>query len=263
MPDWLPAAYVGIGALGGLCAGLFGIGGGAVFGPLLLLLAAERGIPAAQAVPAAVATSIATVILTSIPSALVHSLQRTVDWRRLKLLAPAAVIGAVAGAALIEKLDPAVPALLMLVLLIAGIRSLWTGAAGSAPAAAGAGSGLLAATGGAAGFLGALTGTGGGLIAVPMLVRMGVTIRIAIGTSAVVTMLVAAGASGVLAGRGVDGQALAGVAVGCIVCAAIGARLAARLAAGFVRRLFCILLIAVSLRLGHWLLLTLTGPGGG
>ena len=252
MPDWLFAVHVGIGAVGGLCAGLFGIGGGALFGPLLLLLAAERGIPAEQAVAAAVATSIATVILTSIPSALVHGLQGTVAWRQLRWLAPAAAAGAAAGALLVPQLAPQLPALLMLILLLAGIRSLW-----ARPAAAGAdsavGAGFLAAVGATAGSLGALTGTGGGLITVPMLVRAGVRLQKAIGTSAVVTMLVALGASAVFAGAGVDLHALAGIAIGSIACAALGARLAVHLAAGAVRWLFCGVMIAICLRLGYWL----------
>ena len=262
MPDWLFAAYVGIGAFGGLCAGLFGIGGGALFGPLLLLLAVERGIPTEQAVAAAVATSIATVILTSIPSALVHSLQGTVAWRQLRYLAPAAALGAAAGAALVPRLEPKIPVLLMLILLLVGIRNLWArpGAAadGTSPEA---GRGFLSAVGATAGTLGALTGTGGGLITVPMLMRAGGGLQKAIGTSAAVTMLVALGASGVFAGEGVDLPALIGVAIGCIACAALGARLAGRLDARIIRWLFGVFMIAICLRLGYWLFAPMLAAG--
>ena len=262
MSELLLAAYLCIGVLGGLCAGLFGIGGGAIFGPLLLLIADGRGLAAEEAIATAVATSIATVILTSIPSAAVHALHRNVDWRILRWLAPAAAVGAAAGAAALEFLHPVFPALLMMTLLIVGVRSLWRSAADEKsqpqrrPNRA-----ALAGIGGVAGSLGAVTGSGGGLITVPLLVRFGAPLKAAIGTSAVIAMLVALCASGVLAGQKVDGPALAVIAAGCIVSAVLGARLATRLPVRILRWLFCGFLIAVCLRLGYWLF-SLAASGG-
>ncbi|MCY4324583.1 MAG: sulfite exporter TauE/SafE family protein [Betaproteobacteria bacterium] len=257
MADWLFAVHVAIGALGGLCAGLFGIGGGVVFGPLLLLLAVERGIPVDSAVAGAVATSSAIVILTAVPSALMHSVQGSVDWRLLRVLAPAAVVGAALGAWLVVRVDPRIPELLMLALLIIGIRALWKRPAAAGVAAVRPQPAMLVTGGSGAGCMGALTGTGGGLITMPMLVRAEVTLPQAIGTSAVVTMLIAGTASGVFAGEAVNLAALISVSCGAIAFAVLGARLATKLAGGIIRWLCCALMIGISLRLGYWLVASL------
>ena len=57
-----------VGLVAGLLAGLFGLGGGVVIVPALLWLFTEQQFPENQAMIMAVATSLATIIMTSTPS---------------------------------------------------------------------------------------------------------------------------------------------------------------------------------------------------
>ncbi|TRZ65428.1 MAG: sulfite exporter TauE/SafE family protein, partial [Comamonadaceae bacterium] len=55
-----------LGLTTGLLAGLLGIGGGMLMGPFLTLMLSHRGISADLAVKMAIATSMATIVFTSI-----------------------------------------------------------------------------------------------------------------------------------------------------------------------------------------------------
>ena len=69
MPElqWL-LAYMGLGALVGLLAGLFGIGGGGVMVPVLTMLFVAQGFPAEHIVHMALATSMAAIVPTALAS---------------------------------------------------------------------------------------------------------------------------------------------------------------------------------------------------
>ena len=66
--QWLPmlAALLGAGAAGGLLAGLLGVGGGIIIVPALDLALTLAGVDPAVALHVAVATSMATIVPTSI-----------------------------------------------------------------------------------------------------------------------------------------------------------------------------------------------------
>ena len=68
--EWLPliAALLGAGAVGGLLAGLLGVGGGIVIVPALDLALTMAGVEPAAALHVAVATSMANIVPTSISS---------------------------------------------------------------------------------------------------------------------------------------------------------------------------------------------------
>jgi uncharacterized protein len=93
-------AYLAIGALSGVLAGLFGVGGGAVMVPALMLLFGALGIGGDWMAHLAVGTSLATIIGTGAASTLAHHRRGGVRWDIVWPLAPGIVIGALAGAAL-------------------------------------------------------------------------------------------------------------------------------------------------------------------
>lgn len=86
-------AVAAIGLLSGLVGGLFGVGGGVVIVPLLIL---ALGI----STKTAIGTSLAVIIPTSIMAALRHYQLGNVDLRLAALMAAGALIGALAGASL-------------------------------------------------------------------------------------------------------------------------------------------------------------------
>ena len=100
----LPAltAYLSLGAVAGLLAGLFGLGGGIVIVPALFFLYLRQGFPAELCMHLAVGSSLATVVFTSITSAMAHHRHGAVRWPVVRRLSPGIVAGAALGAVLAE-----------------------------------------------------------------------------------------------------------------------------------------------------------------
>jgi len=92
----LPALAIGVGV--GLVSGLFGIGGGSLFVPAMVLL--FRFPPHIAA-----ATSMFVIFLSSILGSGVHALQGEIDWLLVLILAPGAWIGGRLGAWIASKLS--------------------------------------------------------------------------------------------------------------------------------------------------------------
>ena len=92
----LVLALAACGLFSGLAAGLFGIGGGAVIVPVLMIVFESLGF-SESASHVAIATSLATIILTSARSVMAHHERGAVDWGVLRTWAPWIVVGAIAG----------------------------------------------------------------------------------------------------------------------------------------------------------------------
>lgn len=87
-----------IGILGGLVGGLFGVGGGIIFVPLLILL--KNFDP-----HLAIGTSFAAIIPTAAIGAYRHFGARAIDWKTALLLILFSVVGAWIGAGISLKMD--------------------------------------------------------------------------------------------------------------------------------------------------------------
>jgi uncharacterized protein len=87
-----------IGFLGGISSGLFGVGGGLVFVPLLMLLRAFDP-------HVAIGTSLAIVVPTAIAALLKHSSAGMVDWKVVPVIVVFAFAGAWLGASLSLQID--------------------------------------------------------------------------------------------------------------------------------------------------------------
>jgi uncharacterized protein len=77
---YLVIALMAVGAAAGFSAGLFGIGGGAIIVPALYYTFSVLGYPPDVIMHAAVATSSATIIVTSLRSGAGHNQHGAVDW---------------------------------------------------------------------------------------------------------------------------------------------------------------------------------------
>ena len=91
------------GALAGVLAGLFGIGGGLLLVPVLAMAATATGMDSASSMQVAVATAMASILLTSLGSMLAHHRRGAVRWHFLLRYAPAVMLGAWLGALLVEQ----------------------------------------------------------------------------------------------------------------------------------------------------------------
>lgn len=86
-----------IGGFAGVLAGLLGVGGGIVLVPAFFYVFSSMGYGSEQLMQVCLATSLATIIVTSARSVLSHHKKGAVDWEILRSWAPGIVIGAVIG----------------------------------------------------------------------------------------------------------------------------------------------------------------------
>ena len=95
-----PLLILELAALGlatGLLAGLLGIGGGMIMVPFISAMLGARGVAPGLAVKMAIATSMATIIFTSVSSVRAHHKRGAVRWDIVKGLAPGIVLGGAIG----------------------------------------------------------------------------------------------------------------------------------------------------------------------
>ena len=173
-----------LGLATGFLAGLLGIGGGMMMVPFISAILGARGVAPDLAVKMAIATSMATIIFTSVSSVRAHHQKGAVRWRIVGLLAPGIVLGAlVASLGVFTVLKGATLALVFaLFVFFSASRVLAksnTAATRQLPGRAG-----LLGAGGVIGFLSGLVGAGGGFISVPFLAWCNVPIHAAVATSA-------------------------------------------------------------------------------
>ncbi|ACL73502.1 protein of unknown function DUF81 [Thioalkalivibrio sulfidiphilus HL-EbGr7] len=259
MEAWL--AYLILGAVAGVLAGLLGIGGGLLIVPVLVWLYVHQGVDAAVITHLAIGTSLATIVPTAIASARAHHAHGAVRWDLVWRLAPGVVFGALAGATLAEFLSSDMLRRVFGVFEIALALYMLIGTR-PAPQRPLPGVATLSAGGGVIGLVSSLLGIGGGTLTVPYLVWFNVAVRQAIGTASAVGLPIAlAGAAGFMihgwqaqglpawsAGY-IHGPALAGIAIASFLTAPIGARLTHRLPVPLVRRLFALLLMGLGVKM--------------
>lgn len=258
MPETL-LLFLATGAVAGLLAGLFGVGGGLIMVPALAFLLPSLGVAESIAMQIAIGTSLAVIAVTSVASLVAHHRRGGVLWPVVARLGPGLALGAVAGAYTAHLLSGVV------LQRIVGIGALLVAAQMFAdrkpPAAAELpGTPGLVGAGTVIGLLSALIGIGGGSLTVPFLSWCKVGIRQAVGTSAACGMPIAwAGAAGfIAAGWALPGvpppslgyvslPAFAGIAAASVLTAPLGARLAHHLPPPVLKRAFAVLLTGIGL----------------
>lgn len=188
----LAATAAGAGVLGGILAGLLGIGGGIVIVPALYLSLSLAGMEPAIVMQVAVGTSLATIVFTSLSSAWGHQQRGAIDWDLLTLWAPSILVGVVIGSVLGGIVSGlALIAVFATVALVVAIDMMVRGG-GDGSAQRTFGRPVWAVLGVLAGTLSAMMGIGGGSVCVPLLNILGYDIRRAVGTSAAIGFLIGA-----------------------------------------------------------------------
>ena len=110
--------YAGIGLLAGLTAGWFGIGGGTIIVPALILLC---GVP----YHVAVGTSLALIIPISLAGTATSWRFNTVDWRIATACAVTGMVGAILGSFFIQKIPELFARRAFAVFLLYAAWRLW------------------------------------------------------------------------------------------------------------------------------------------
>ena len=273
LQNWpLILALLAVGGVAGLTAGMFGIGGGAVMVPALYYAFSELGVPDDIVMHCAVATSAAVIILNAFRSTRAHHTKEAVDmslvWPQEKWWQSYGVwigVGAFAAAIwiaprlssdVLTRLFAAVAVLVALQFIFGKPSFVLRSSVPRGPAP------VLA--GGSVGILSSLMGIGGGSLSVPLLSLCGVPIHRAIGTAATFGLFIAVPATigFILSGWGVAGRPFGslgyvnGLGFALITVAAwpivpFGAKLAHRLDATLLRRIFGICLALVALNMAR------------
>jgi uncharacterized membrane protein YfcA len=123
---FLAISLIAAGAVTGLLAGVFGVGGGAVIVPVLYEVFRVIGVPEEVRMPLVVGTSLAVIIPTSIRSFNAHRAKGMVDTSIIKVWAVPVVLG-VAGGSLIARYAPAdlFKAVFVVVAFVSAMRLLF------------------------------------------------------------------------------------------------------------------------------------------
>ncbi len=262
LADLLPmlALLLVIGAFAGVIAGLLGVGGGIVLVPAFFYAFTHLDYDGPQIMQVCVATSLATIVFTSIRSVMAHKKKGAVDWDVLRGWAPGIVAGAVLGVAVAVSVRSGVLLAVFGTLgLIVGLYMAFGRADWRLGAAMPVGV-VRAGLSSVVGFLSVLMGIGGGTFGVPLMSLYGVPIHRAIATASGFGLLIAA--PSVLAFLflpvdeappwtvgAVNLPAFAAVILTTMVTTPWGARLAHAMNPRLLKRAFAVFLIVVALNM--------------
>ena len=255
-------ALAATGVFAGLLAGLLGVGGGIVIVPVLFFLFQSFGVSTDSAMLLATATSLATMIPTSLSSIRSHRKKGNVDVGLLKRWSPFIVAGVLAGSWLVTRINGQWLTLLFgLIALLSALNMLFrTGKSALFPQLPGTSAQRLMGSG--IGFFSSMVGIGGGTISVPLLTLYNYPAHKAVGTASAIGLLIALpGALTMLLLGNTPNDAPVGT-VGlvnllgfcCIVpltvlFAPVGAALAAKLDAAKLKKIFAIVLLCTGGRM--------------
>ena len=254
------AASAVAGVLAGYLAGLLGIGGGFVVVPALTFLFLDQADTAPWAVHMAVATSLATMLVTSLSSIFAHHRRHAIRWPVVRSLAGGLLAGAVLGALIADALDAAALSRVFgFCAVLAGLQLvLGRNPSGELPLP---GQPAASFVGLCIGAISSLIGIGGGALTGPWQMWHGIRAQNAVATSAACGYPIAlAGTLSfvVLGWQGgtpdqalgyVHGPAFIGIALTSALAAPLGAATVHRLSPRLVRRIFGGFLVLVGLRM--------------
>ena len=179
----MSALLLVIGAFSGVIAGLLGVGGGIVLVPAFFYAFSFLGYGSDTLMQVCLATSLATIVVTSIRSVSAHNRKGAVDWDILRTWAPGLAVGAFLAVFVVAGLKTTAlqaifGALALVVAFYLGLgRSEWR--VGQAMPV-GITRALLSPV---LGFLSVLMGIGGGSFGVPMMSLYGMPIHRAVATA--------------------------------------------------------------------------------
>lgn len=256
------ALLLAVGAFAGFLAGLLGVGGGIVLVPGFFYAFATLGFVGPDLMRVCLATSLATIVVTSTRSLAAHRRRGAVDMGLLRAWAPGIAIGALGGVAAASALDTRAlqgvfGALALVIATFLGFgRDRWR-IAEEMP-----GRGLRAVLSPSMGFLSTLMGIGGGSFGVPLLTLYGRPIHQAVATAAGFGVLIAVPSvlgfllTGVEPGSRPPGTigavnlyGFAVIVAMTLLTAPLGAAAAHRTDAAPLRRVFALFLAAVAVNM--------------
>jgi len=247
------------GSVAGVLAGLLGVGGGLFIVPMLLFLLPFIGIDSAQLMTICVATSLATIVITSISSVFAHHKKGGILWPVFWRFVPGLVIGSFLGSYLADIISQQfLKSLFGVSVILISINMIFQLKPKQSIAIPKQFFLTLAST-----FIGTLStmiGIGGGALTVPTLSHWQTPMVKAVATSAACGLPIAiAGTIGfIIAGLDqsdlpqyttgyVYWPAVLGIISSSVIFAPIGAKIAHKISAPLLKRTFAIFLFIVGI----------------
>ncbi len=257
--DWgLIVILLIMGAGGGFAAGLLGVGGGMVLVPFITMIFAAKGFPPTVLVHMAIATSLATIMFTSLSSVRAHHLHGAVRWPIVWLLAPGIAIGSWLGPWLAKQLNTSALALVFGVFVALSATQMILNRKPPASRELPGPPGMFA-VGAVIGVVAGLVGAGGGFLSVPFMGWCNVKMHNAVATSAALGFPIAL--SGTLSNMYFGWNepllpahslgyiyvpALLVIAAASVLMAPVGARAAHRMPVQKLKRIFAMVLYCLA-----------------
>jgi uncharacterized membrane protein YfcA len=253
-------SFIAIGLVAGYLAGFLGIGGGFVVVPALTFLFLRDTATAPLAIHMAVATSLGTMLLTSLSSIIAHHRKGAIRWTLVRSIGGGLAAGALLGAVIADHLQGEMLVRVFGVFAVmAGLQlTLGRRPQGEKPLPGQPGVSFVGVVFGA---ISSLIGIGGGALTGPWQLWHGIRAQNAVATSAACgyPIALAGTLAFVVLGLGnevPDGAlgyvhlpAFVGIAIASALAAPLGAATVHRLQPATVRRIFGIFLILVGLRM--------------
>lgn len=252
--------YLIAGTFAGLTAGLFGVGGGLVVVPILVFVFEMQGFDPLVLTHMAIATSLATIVFTSISSVLSHHQRGSVRWDVFKPTSIGIALGAVLGALTLVQIDGwLLRKMFGVFAVLVAAKMIWHSSRVSELALPN--SRVLVFAGVFIAWFSSLFGIGGGTLSVPFFSRYQIEMKQIVGTAAACGLPIAlfASLSNVLVGQQLEGRpewsagliylpALLGISVASVYFAKVGAQLAHRVPPDKLKLMFASFLLLVGIR---------------
>ncbi|MEY8241044.1 MAG: sulfite exporter TauE/SafE family protein [Cycloclasticus sp.] len=249
------------GIMSGVISGLLGIGGGIVIVPFLAWLLNNHGMPADTIMQTAIATSLATIIITSISSVLAQHRRGAILWPIVSILTPGIAVGAWFGADLAHFLSSQLLAMIFGgFLLLNGLRmamDLKPQAHRELPSKL-----PLGLAGAVLGTLSTLIGIGGGTLTVPYMTWHNVPIKkaIALGSACGLPIALFGAFSFIIIGMQAESlpagnigyinlPAFFGISCTSLFAATWGVHLSHNIPTSALKKIFAILLVIVGAKM--------------
>ncbi|MBF0357447.1 MAG: sulfite exporter TauE/SafE family protein [Magnetococcales bacterium] len=262
MASILLYSSIATGLAAGIIAGLFGVGGGIIIVPALLILLHHAGLPPAYIMQMAVGTSLATIIITNLMATFKQHSRQSVNWRAVVYYTPGVLCGAWLGAQLAVRLEGALLQILFGIFeIVIGTKMILSSNKPQGETQAVRLRRLPSIlVGGIIGTISSLFGIGGGTLSVPALnLISGIPIRSAVGSSSAIGIFLAiSGATGFVQAGWNSGflpagnwgyivpEAFFGIIIGTLITTPIGVRLAHTLPPIILRKSFGYFLLIVG-----------------
>ncbi len=251
--------YLLVGSFAGFQAGLLGVGGGLIIVPVLIFSFALHNIEGDIATHMAVATSLATIAVTSISSVHAHNKLGNVNWSIFKILTPGILLGVWFGVNTALSLSAATLQICLGVFAITVATKMAFGFDSSSNKGLPGPAGMVGA-GVVIGWVSAIFGIGGGNVNIPFMRWRGIDMKIAVATSAACGLPIALMGALTNAMKGLQHENLPEYSLGYVylpafigiiatsaIFAKFGAKTASKLSPSILQSIFIFLLVCIGL----------------